>query len=616
MTTEAVSEVGLDNYDQELDVGGIADLLSELSQSCQLPASAAPPEDPVPFAADEVDFSSNDWLQKILSVQCWLHLDAVVSAELRPEEAAHRLFSQLEVSGRSSDCFQVDGGATVIPSASGIQLLENLLSRARNYKQAFADAIDEDRSHKEASNEWISNWDEYEAPPRPPISITAEVAQWRIKDFKENAAEGLLDLNPSYQRDIVWSNAESQLLIESILRGIPLPSVILSRSADDRRWQIVDGKQRLTAILRFIGHHPDGRAFAEKVGALDQFDKQFRKFAKANHLKPKDISDNFLPFKTGVFKTTDPLHKFSGKYYSEIKTEQLTIGGYPTTIKDAFESIGSRYQVPVLLYRDTNINDIHHVFGLYNRQGKKLNAEELRNAVYHHVALMRLVLVLSGDRPQPDELAPYLPSSLRDGVAQIGPILEGYAFGTARFKRTKVLCWMLAVLLQEPREIAPDQLSTPSTASHINAMLDAASTRPNYPLAKEVTLTELARIVEAAVRLHNDAEYAWASGFRNKKGNHSKWEELPLIGSLLACMIVVAVGEEEKLHQSIAALRLLTATLKGPDKTQNKTQWKHIAKVARSVLDLLKIDAGKAKPVLEKKFGFDCLPILDKLIAQ
>lgn len=618
-TEEHGSSAGmeLEDFDRDLDFGRLAEQLAELSQPSPLPSTAVPNKEPLPFQPDEVVFSTNDWLQRVLDVQCWLRLDATLSLDSDPVELAGQLFASL---GREkgSECFEVNENGNVRLTALGIQNLDDRLSRACTHRSAFESMLEDDQPIKVASDAWVDAWEDYEAPPRPPIAINADVAQWKIKDFRDWAREGKLDLNPSYQRDIVWTNTESQMLIESILRGIPLPSVILSQTTSNgrRSWQIVDGKQRLTAVLRFMGHHPEGRAHARALGDEQLFDSDFKKFARKHHLKPADIGEKFLPFKLKTFDRNDPLFELSGKYYYQIKDEMLTIGGQQTSIEDAFESVDSSYKIPVLLYRDTQIHDIHHVFGLYNKQGKKLNAEELRNAVYHHVDLMRLALVLSGDRPSPDELAPYLPSDLRQSVSEIGSILSGYNFGVSRFKRTKVLCWMLATMLQERHEVSPGQLATPSTAAHINSMLDEAGRKGSSdPLAKTPGLVALARAVDAGIKLHCECESAWASTFRNKKGVASKWEELPLVGSLLACVIITTIDSPGSFKENLAAVRSLSEAMRSPDKTQNKTQWKHIAGICIGVLRRSNIDLASAGDALNRAYGFNCIPTLEVLAA-
>ena len=41
--------------------------------------------------------------------------------------------------------------------------------------------------------------------------------------------EGDIELNPDYQRDYVYSEKRASKLIESILMGIPIPTVYLSQ---------------------------------------------------------------------------------------------------------------------------------------------------------------------------------------------------------------------------------------------------------------------------------------------------------------------------------------------------------------------------------------------------
>jgi len=73
------------------------------------------------------------------------------------------------------------------------------------------------------------------------------VAHWK--------KEGCLLLSPPYQRGDVWGPIRQRNLIFSILAGIPIPSIVVN----DRfvaEWgeeiAVIDGKQRMTAILAFL----------------------------------------------------------------------------------------------------------------------------------------------------------------------------------------------------------------------------------------------------------------------------------------------------------------------------------------------------------------------------
>ncbi|MCZ8227573.1 MAG: hypothetical protein O9249_00450, partial [Burkholderiaceae bacterium] len=91
------------------------------------------------------------------------------------------------------------------------------------------------------------------------------------------------------------------------------------------------------------------------------------------------------------------------------------------------------------------------------------------------------------------------------------------------------------------------------------------------------------------------------------------WEELPLVASLLATIILIATGNEKKLGINVKAIRALTESSPGPTKTQNKTQWEYIAKVCIQILKLLEIDEVAATALLEKRYGYSCLDVLHSL---
>ncbi len=79
--------------------------------------------------------------------------------------------------------------------------------------------------------------------------------QYRVSDFLEWHQKKALILNPDFQRGDVWSPAAKTFLIDTILRGLPIPKVYLRTSVDvvskKSLREVVDGQQRLRAILNF-----------------------------------------------------------------------------------------------------------------------------------------------------------------------------------------------------------------------------------------------------------------------------------------------------------------------------------------------------------------------------
>jgi len=65
----------------------------------------------------------------------------------------------------------------------------------------------------------------------------------------------LIDMNPSYQREAgVWSKEKQQLFIDSLLNGYDVPKLYLNEFPPDEkfRFAVIDGKQRLSALLDFM----------------------------------------------------------------------------------------------------------------------------------------------------------------------------------------------------------------------------------------------------------------------------------------------------------------------------------------------------------------------------
>lgn len=71
--------------------------------------------------------------------------------------------------------------------------------------------------------------------------------------------------NSQYSAEDVWPLQKKEALIDSIFRDFPIPPLIFAEVQDSEEgfwtWQCVDGKQRLTAITKFI----DGMFFPPQL---------------------------------------------------------------------------------------------------------------------------------------------------------------------------------------------------------------------------------------------------------------------------------------------------------------------------------------------------------------
>ena len=61
----------------------------------------------------------------------------------------------------------------------------------------------------------------------------------------------ILNIRPEYQRRLRWTTLQKSRLIESLLLNIPVPPIFLYET-DEARYEVMDGQQRLNAIKEFL----------------------------------------------------------------------------------------------------------------------------------------------------------------------------------------------------------------------------------------------------------------------------------------------------------------------------------------------------------------------------
>lgn len=143
--------------------------------------------------------------------------------------------------------------------------------------------------------------------------------------------------NRRYQRKLVWSIEEKRAFIDSIQRGFPIPIILLAEVGDagSPRYEIIDGMQRLNAIMSFI-------------------EQEY------------SIEDSYFDLNT-IAETK-----------SKLDGEELVQVEPPLDRALCVDFAG--YQVPVSIYSEREEQRIDEVFRRLNANGKHLSKQELRQA--------------------------------------------------------------------------------------------------------------------------------------------------------------------------------------------------------------------------------------------
>lgn len=628
--TDAATDFGQDETVDEEDPRtqlweSIADGLATLSEASDAPNAIAAAASS--FAGSDVDFTTDTWMSQFADVQGWLNFSDELPDTSR-DDFMMALVAELGLDqGEGVDSTQ----ASPQLSAKALESLAVRVETATRLQQGFLEQLEaEGASNLAASESWSNAWEEaVEDEPVSPKPVRAKADVWPIYQL----AHSPLNLTPSYQRGDVWGSKDRSALIESILRGIPLPSIILLRKKGSEPHEVVDGKQRLTAILRFVGTHPiaerklaeaDARHPDKNLKAL--FYDNYPAFRRAwKNLEGEGLTarledEYYFPFKLRGGKESalagESLTPLQGKYYSQIKDMEISVADQDLKVSQLFEKPVD-YKIPVIEYTKAEPRQIHEVFKLYNKQGVHLNAEEIRNAVYHDVELTRAILFAAGDADPRRDVADIAESLVGvDDLEELAASLSGYRFGEARYRRTKVLAWVISVLLHDTRG---NDLA--ATASHINQLLVDLQEHPVRKLHQRKVLAELFAWIARSVELHSgSSDELWSMGFRDG-ANGQRWQELQLVGTVVGIAFAVAGAPddiEERLERRAEAMYVATESTPWgrPEKTQTKSQWVYIAHLAKGVLDVLQVDPKAASDAVRAAYGSSGYESLQRMTTR
>lgn len=104
---------------------------------------------------------------------------------------------------------------------------------------------------------------------------------------------GQLNLSPGFQRKSVWKDKDRKKLIDSIIRGYPLPAIFLYKREDEKTgdfiFDVIDGKQRLESIFLFLKNK-----FSVKIEGETILYRDLVRQRKQNSIKDYDLNIVFV----------------------------------------------------------------------------------------------------------------------------------------------------------------------------------------------------------------------------------------------------------------------------------------------------------------------------------
>ncbi|MCI5144597.1 MAG: DUF262 domain-containing protein [Candidatus Electrothrix sp. AR3] len=135
-----------------------------------------------------------------------------------------------------------------------------------------------------------------------------------------------LVIDPEFQRYFRWNIYQRTRFLESILCGIPIPSIFMAE-VDNGRWEIVDGLQRISSVLSFFGKLRGEDSYKENGWAMCQGDI-------VKKLKDKKVDDLPLKFQLNIKRSSVRVEviKWDSRYDMRYELfNRLNTGGSPLT---------------------------------------------------------------------------------------------------------------------------------------------------------------------------------------------------------------------------------------------------------------------------------------------
>jgi len=164
---------------------------------------------------------------------------------------------------------------------------------------------------------------------------------YSIADFIEWDKNGFLELSPDFQRRSVWTDKAKSYLIDTILRGKPMPKIIITQRLEGAKniRVVVDGQQRLRAILGYY----NGDFKISKAHNKDLSNYTYQTL-------PDGLDKEFLKYELGVdllFDTPYPeiLDIFAriNSYTVKLQPQEIFNARYLGFFKQTVYNLGFRY---------------------------------------------------------------------------------------------------------------------------------------------------------------------------------------------------------------------------------------------------------------------------------
>jgi uncharacterized protein (DUF1499 family) len=234
--------------------------------------------------------------------------------------------------------------------------------------------------------------------------ITSVPNDFNVATIFSQIEKGSLKI-PPFQRNYVWDIKRASKLIESILRGLPIPQIFLYET-EKKEYLVIDGQQRLMSIYYFM----------KMMFPVKEKRAELRKQCDSGHVSEK-LLQNDTYFKTFKLKLPDNVLGKPNKF------KNLTYETLSEVDKETFEL--SPIRCVVIKQNKIHADDscVFEIFHRLNSGGINLHPQEIRMSLYYS----RFFETLNNLNNQPEWRRLFCLENPEFHTKDIETILRGFA---------------------------------------------------------------------------------------------------------------------------------------------------------------------------------------------
>jgi len=241
-----------------------------------------------------------------------------------------------------------------------LALVNELNPRRKNMAQEY-------ESNSEAPEEDVEDFAEKEddeSSTTVRYSISSYGADYPVDGLVKRMEKGDIQI-PEFQRKFVWTHAQCSRFIESLLLGLPVPGIFLSKEPETQKLFVIDGQQRLMTLKCFYDGIINEREF-KLNGVNSEFEGLTYKTLKDEDRRRLD--DSIIH--ATIVRQEEPEEDQSSIY---LVFERLNTGGTPLSSQEIRACI---YHGPFNdLLRELNNNPSWRK--IYGKESKRAKDQEL-----------------------------------------------------------------------------------------------------------------------------------------------------------------------------------------------------------------------------------------------